>query len=113
MCDGGTMVESLLPSLTAHRIKALSQVAPLQERHQANVGRSREHQRRQVDSTIEEEQSESGLGERLHGDVGRTVSGRAGNLWDCPLHSVPGRLIVRLESNGHGRRQYKSNKGRA
>lgn len=60
--------------------------------------------RRQVDSEIEEEQSEQSMGECLHGYAGWTVSGRLGDLWHRPLHSISRRLIVRLEPNSNWRR---------
>lgn len=69
--------------------------------------------RRQVDSPVEKEQSESSLGKCVHGDVGRAVSGRRGDLRYRPLHPISRRLTFRLEPDSNWRRQYKSNKGRA
>lgn len=76
--------------------ETVSGAASVQERHQTDVGGSDERTGRQVGDSIAEKQNRSRLGERLHGDAGRTVSRWSGGVRYRSVHTVSGMCCIYL-----------------
>ena len=66
-----------------------------------------------MDLEVEKEQSQSSMGKCLYGYAWRTIFSWARNMRHRAIDSISRGPIVRLESNCHRCRLYKSNKGRA
>lgn len=79
LASGAAVVDETVPG-----------AAPVQERHETDVGGSEQCEGRQVGDSIAEKQNRSGLGERVHGHAGRTVPGWSGDLWHCAVDTVSG-----------------------
>lgn len=82
---------TVLPIDTPVDVEAVPRAAFVQRRHKGHVGGSAECEGRQVGHSVTQEPHRSGLGERVHGHAGRTVSRWCGNLWCRSVDTFSGK----------------------
>lgn len=87
------MVGPVLSIDTSVDIEAIPGAAFVQRGHKGHVGGPAECEGRQVGHSIAQASHRSGLGERVHGHAGRTVSRRHRDLWCGAVHTISGKVF--------------------